>query len=895
MKTLKRIVDTLKTRFSGKAGLPRVLLLTLVALAVFALPSASHAAASCDTLNIPCYVAALFVKIFELLTALMGFILIMEVDALIRVAQYANFVSPGPTAVQIGWVVTRDLANMFFIVFLLIIAFSTIIGYEKYAYRNNLRRLLIMAVVINFSKTICGIFIDMSQVLMLTFVNGFKEAAAGNFLAAFQIQKLLDLSKDTVAQPDFGLVLAMMLAFVLAAIAASVVLVLLVMLTFRIVMLWILIILSPIAFLTSSFPIGTNYYAQWWSELKKYLTSGPVIAFFLWLALASAQACPNGLGEPSTSTNPNQPTCKNSGFAGQSTAAAAESQGSQSFQTYSIPTEAGKADTILSLVIVTCILFAGLKFASESGVAGAGFAKQVRSKAEAYAKRAITAPVNLAGGIAKDQVGGALQSVGGRAMSRVGAGLARVPIVGGLGRRMAATGEKLEEGRRQELEKRWAGSAKDLAKYSPGQFGSAMRVRTATDGQIKETAEAAIGNPKALAALQASGAADTVRDRLKRLADKDPSQKGAYDNFMKANWTGAKDPKEQAAILQKFTGEDAKKFMKAGDLNEASVSQLPKGALTELLASGKDDQKAAVLGAFGDKNANGELEGFMKEKRLTYADIPAEAYAQAGVSGKGLKMGALAAAEKDPSLMKKFADDPKMRDVLAPVAKENMASAVTSFGKAQKLAALSTLGGATDADFADAEVEKSLGQLSIKQLNDMERNTPTDSPAAQASLERVITSALKNGSTELAQAIMRSPTLSQRAPLTVAREAEKSTSGYTRSLDSTASSKIADLERQSKKAKDEGDSFGAVGFTAAAKEIRDFTTKVKEASKELASAEEGITRLREEFSQEQKNAQKTGDTTQLKALGEQIAAVMENVENKKKGLAAANDALKAKV
>ncbi len=466
MTWFKRLRNKIELLLLHKRGSWRIAALGLAAFLGFAAPAAVHAG-QCGLDSISSCIAMVFVWIFQILTALMGYILIMEVDALIRVAQYFNFVSPGPTAVRIGWVVTRDLANMFFIVFLLIIAFSTVIGYSKYHYEKNLSRLLIMAVVINFSKTICGLLIDASQVLMLSFVNGFKAAAAGNFLNAFQISNLLRLA-DGADGYDFGLVLAMMLAFVLAAIATCVVLVMLVMLVFRVVMLWVLIIMSPIAFLTSAFPLGGNYYAQWWGELKKYLVGGPVVAFFLWLALATAQQTG---GKLSSATE---------GWGSQSAAATAEVEGSANKSR--IPSEAGRTDTILSMVIATCILFAGLKFASDPSIGGmaAGFAGKVNSKAKAALKGATMYGIK--------RTAEPFVTTGGKILSRV-------PLVGGAGRYMALTGEKWKKDRIASREKMFGG-AEDLARLSPGAFNrelNSLAGKTKLDGIDKKRLDTMIG------------------------------------------------------------------------------------------------------------------------------------------------------------------------------------------------------------------------------------------------------------------------------------------------------------------------------------------------------------------------------------------------------------------
>ncbi|GAG05001.1 unnamed protein product, partial [marine sediment metagenome] len=74
-----------------------------------------------------------------------------------------NFMDEG--IVQAGWAIVRDICNLFFILILLIIAFATILRLEPYDIKKMLPKLLIIALLINFSKMICGLIIDFSQVL----------------------------------------------------------------------------------------------------------------------------------------------------------------------------------------------------------------------------------------------------------------------------------------------------------------------------------------------------------------------------------------------------------------------------------------------------------------------------------------------------------------------------------------------------------------------------------------------------------------------------------------------------------------------------------------------------------------------------------------------------------
>jgi hypothetical protein len=59
------------------------------------------------------------------------------------------------------------------------------------------------------------------------------------------------------------------------------------MLIMRIIMIWVYVVLSPLAYLLSAFPGGQKYASQWWGDFTKNLIVGPVLAFFIWLSFAS--------------------------------------------------------------------------------------------------------------------------------------------------------------------------------------------------------------------------------------------------------------------------------------------------------------------------------------------------------------------------------------------------------------------------------------------------------------------------------------------------------------------------------------------------------------------------------------------------------------------------------
>lgn len=231
-------------------------------------------------------IATILSWIANIFLMLFGWLLTLLIDVLINVANFNTFINA--SAVTYGWVIVRDLCNMFFILIFLVIAFATILRIESYNSKKLLPKLFIMAVLINFSKTICGLFIDFGQVIMLNFVNAFSNHGGGNFITLFQTDKITSIhifKENTTGVDSWAIVVSIILGVAALIVTNIVVLVMLAVLIMRIIMLWIYIILSPLAFLLSAFPAGQKYASEWWGDFTKYVITGPVLAFFIWLAL----------------------------------------------------------------------------------------------------------------------------------------------------------------------------------------------------------------------------------------------------------------------------------------------------------------------------------------------------------------------------------------------------------------------------------------------------------------------------------------------------------------------------------------------------------------------------------------------------------------------------------
>ncbi|MFH1875255.1 MAG: hypothetical protein ABH859_08775, partial [Pseudomonadota bacterium] len=227
-----------------------------------------------------------------LIASALGWIAMKIFGVILAISTYNQFVDSA--AVNKGWVLVRDFCNMAFVVILLVIAFAQILRIQNYSLKTLLPKVLIAAVLVNFSKLICGLIIDAAQVVMMTFVNGYMGAAGANLVVGLGLTKLLQFNEDAaratagakknvVASGDIFVALVLAIFILIGTIFVTFFIALL--LIMRIVVLWILVVLSPAAFLLSAVPFGKSYAGRWWNKFGWYVAVGPLMAFFLWLSL----------------------------------------------------------------------------------------------------------------------------------------------------------------------------------------------------------------------------------------------------------------------------------------------------------------------------------------------------------------------------------------------------------------------------------------------------------------------------------------------------------------------------------------------------------------------------------------------------------------------------------
>lgn len=229
--------------------------------------------------------------------AFFGILLSIEAKIIDYLLSPEYFSFTNAAIVRIGWTITRDLANMFFIVILLIASFAIVLRRQSYSINSLLPKLVIAALLINFSLVFAGIIIDASQAATVFFIKQGIGTDTGT------ITEKLATSMNIInfynpAQPDstfkgiaefgrssiaaiVGLILTVvglvMTVFIFGATA--------VMLVLRIIHIWFLLIFLPLAIAGSVFPQTSGQLSTWWKKFSDWVFFAPAYAFMIYLSL----------------------------------------------------------------------------------------------------------------------------------------------------------------------------------------------------------------------------------------------------------------------------------------------------------------------------------------------------------------------------------------------------------------------------------------------------------------------------------------------------------------------------------------------------------------------------------------------------------------------------------
>lgn len=281
----------------------------------------------------------------EIVYAIFFWLIAPMIQAMLSIQSYTDtFVA----VIYPGWIVVRNICNIFLIVALLVIALATLFRVESYQYKHLLVQLILGALLVNFSLVIAQAILALADTVQAQFLPAnvtVIRSLAGNLMVGyrgtFTSANFFNGTFAGTVQPFFWLALSIGSLMVFSAIAAY--------LLIRIVMLWVLLLVSPLAYAVGVLPSTAHYRSEWWSKFLKYAFFTPIMAFCLNMAAVMANA---------SKTNPvlQQMYSASGGLTA--------SLGGSDLAAFVF--------SVSSNILILVFLLAGLMVAEQAGVIGAG-------------------------------------------------------------------------------------------------------------------------------------------------------------------------------------------------------------------------------------------------------------------------------------------------------------------------------------------------------------------------------------------------------------------------------------------------------------------------------------------------------------------------------------------
>ena len=375
-------------------------ILILSVVGVFAFSQPAHAFFSIDAIAgsaiskaflLLSYIASLIIGIFVAVgTALAGYFLNLNQTIL------------EDDFVRSGWTTLRDFANLGFVLVIIVIAIATIIRYKEYGVQKPLPRLIAAAILINFSLTLAGIVIGVSNSATVIFLsrvgNGDPFTFASSIAGTLSPQRLIQSQEDPLPliesdQPGMlesalSGILDLVFTVVFSSVIALGMLAFAFMFLARYLVLVFLLVTLPMVILFSVIPFLKGMWNKWVDYFLRWVFFAPAAAFFMYLAMLTSSAYKNRADgatlDTLTNTGGNIQNVVRNGMAG---------------------------------IILVGLMLGGLIVAQKMGIAGAagaiklaqGARKRVTVRAGRLARQAATRP--LRGNLGRKATAG-LQQLG---------------------------------------------------------------------------------------------------------------------------------------------------------------------------------------------------------------------------------------------------------------------------------------------------------------------------------------------------------------------------------------------------------------------------------------------------------------------------------------------------
>ena len=241
-------------------------------------------------------ILSLLILISQGIALLGGVILDFVISPKFISISYTNpYGSNANPVIQVGLSITQSFINLALVFILIFIAFSIALKVKEYDAKKMLFRLIAIALLVNFAPVLVGLIVDASNIIMNYFLVGIHEGISGIIVqvTSWGTSFTSALSKLTTLSGQSSIIIQSAIQIFLNVAIAIAFLLFSFLFIVRYIAIWVLVILSPLAFVAWILPVTKKFWDMWWNQLIQWSIIGIPIAFFLYLGARVYEVLPN--------------------------------------------------------------------------------------------------------------------------------------------------------------------------------------------------------------------------------------------------------------------------------------------------------------------------------------------------------------------------------------------------------------------------------------------------------------------------------------------------------------------------------------------------------------------------------------------------------------------------
>ncbi len=286
--------------------------------------------------------------------------------------------------VETAWIVSRDIANLVIISMFVFSAIATILRIQTYELKKFIVKILIVAVLINFSLFFVQLTIDISNAIAMqlynTLATSLKDGASIGDLMIYQLKPAELFNTDIIDKFSsfaFGIFYLIVVFFALAMAAAVLAYGSIVMLG-RFLGLIIVMALSAAGFVMLLVPgIKEDWFKKWWHGLIRYALFAPALMFMLLVtsAILSKLDSQMNIGSAFNEMMTETVTLQNASSPPNTSGSAQVGSANNSSQNTSSTSASHLAKVVIYLFVVMGLYYQSFKLANSFSLAGSNLSR----------------------------------------------------------------------------------------------------------------------------------------------------------------------------------------------------------------------------------------------------------------------------------------------------------------------------------------------------------------------------------------------------------------------------------------------------------------------------------------------------------------------------------------